>query len=732
MPSRKALIGAILTLVLLLLGAVVAGVFDKSASAGVILASFTATGGDGQVLIEWETANEMNVIGFNLWRSTTRTGSYTMLDFIPSQAPGSLIGAYYSYTDTDVVNGITYYYKLEVVATDGSIIESAGPISATPGVETTPTATGTPTSTPTGTLGPTPTHTPTPTSTPTEEAAPTPTSTVPPPPSLGSRIQLPRIDLGDAFGSGTSWSTRIQIQNVGSKPTWAAVIYWRGAGRGALGTWHKRWLPLHGVWTLTPPAGAQSAMVLSFASEPTGRPNERTVADGERLAVTVDRWGLDPYGTGLRLSSSYVGISEPAEEPAPSSGRKYFVPYVMHRYNDALDTIITIQNSGDKRTSIWVYYKEEGNCEYQVAQHIGPLSPGEAIRVGPPGAVGVDEAFPVSPGWLGSAYISSNVPLGIIVDQLSFPPSLINRGTMLTCRGIPSKKLAEELEWDTAWYADLLYQQISGWSSSIQVQNLTQASKPTFVTVNFMDQSGDEVLFVGDWVCRNGSITFYLPAIVDMGVNFPFGFVGAAEIESHEQVDYPGGEHDGEPIFAVVDIKKTEVWDPSLGTWRHAIAGETQGGAYNAHPRSETVNATSWAMPFIVKEQEGGVVSRIVIRNNSNCNKFEGQIRFRDETGNLVGTIHVPWLGPKHMKVFDMAYQGWLPLGFIGAATFEVLGVEQLCDTDDDGQVDQEPVMSSVAVLNYGWAVELQTTTPFTATGDLCSIYEGIPFGVAP
>jgi len=58
--------------------------------------------------------------------------------------------------------------------------------------------------------------------------------------------------------------------------------------------------------------------------------------------------------------------------------------------------------------------------------------------------------------------------------------------------------------------------------------------------------------------------------------------------------------------------------------------------------------------------------------------------------------------------------------------------MEQLCDTDDDGQVDQEPVMSSVAVLNYGWAAELQTTTPFTAAGDLCSIYEGIPFNVTP
>jgi hypothetical protein len=39
--------------------------------------------------------------------------------------------------------------------------------------------------------------------------------------------------------------------------------------------------------------------------------------------------------------------------------------------------------------------------------------------------------------------------------------------------------------------------------------------------------------------------------------------------------------------------------------------------------------------------------------------------------------------------------------------------------------------MPSVVVLSYGWAAELQTTTPFTATGDLCRIYEGITFGLS-
>ncbi len=110
--------------------------FDKSALAAIALASFTATGGDGQVLIEWETASEIDNIGFNLYRSTSEGGTYARINdsLIPSKALGSVIGAYYCYTDSDVINGTTYYYKLEDVDVHGSS-EFHGPVSATPGVQ---------------------------------------------------------------------------------------------------------------------------------------------------------------------------------------------------------------------------------------------------------------------------------------------------------------------------------------------------------------------------------------------------------------------------------------------------------------------------------------------------------------------------------------------------------------------------------------------------------------------
>ena len=553
-------------------------------------------------------------------------------------------------------------------------------------------------------------------------------STVSADPDQGKRIQVPRIDVEDLFGGG-DWDTLLQIQNTSSTvATWVAVTYWKTYtdecppnATAALSTYHKQYVQANGIWTLTPPADARSAIVCSMATEPTSKPdltNPANCTGAVTLAVTVDRWGMD---LNLHeLASSYVGISEGME-----TDTKYFAPYVMYDYNHSLDTTISIQNSGELCTSVWIYYKEQGNCEYQISQHITELAPGEAIRVGPGGDLAFPAALMGAGGWLGSAYISANEPLGIIVDQWTVDATN-DAGTLLTFRGLPYDYA------ETEWYADFLYREISGWTSSIQVQNLTVESKPTFVTVNFMDQSGDEVLFVGDWICRNGTKTFYLPAIIDLGHNFPFGYVGAAEIQSHNQVDYPGNEHEGQNIFVVVDMKKTKMWDPDLGIWRPTAAGETQGGAYNAHPEDQKLEATGWALPFIAREGQG-VTSKIVIRNNSNCNKIRPKVTLYDETGREVYFFWASWLQPKHMTVIDLNNFPVVTAGFVGAAKVTVdpgVGVEQLCDTDGDGKTNPEPVMPSVVVMNYSWEAELGEgrVPPLTIDGDLCRIYEGIPY----
>jgi hypothetical protein len=109
------------------------GVSDGQPTA-VTLASFTATPQDGGILIAWETAIEIDTVGFNLYRSTLPGGPYVKLNgtLIPSQAPGSISGATYAWLDEDAESGITYYYKLEDIEVGGKRTFH-GPIAAQSG-----------------------------------------------------------------------------------------------------------------------------------------------------------------------------------------------------------------------------------------------------------------------------------------------------------------------------------------------------------------------------------------------------------------------------------------------------------------------------------------------------------------------------------------------------------------------------------------------------------------------
>jgi hypothetical protein len=103
----------------------------------VTLASFTAAPQEGDILIAWETAIEIDTVGFNLYRAQSPDGPYVELNdtLIPSQAPGSVFGATYTWLDEDVQEGVTYYYKLEDVEVGGKRTMH-GPINASAQVPT--------------------------------------------------------------------------------------------------------------------------------------------------------------------------------------------------------------------------------------------------------------------------------------------------------------------------------------------------------------------------------------------------------------------------------------------------------------------------------------------------------------------------------------------------------------------------------------------------------------------
>ncbi len=73
------------------------------------------------VIVEWTTESEVDLAGFNLYRSESPAGPYVKVNtaLIPG-ALDPLLGGKYAYTDTNVVAGRTYYYKLEDVELDGT------------------------------------------------------------------------------------------------------------------------------------------------------------------------------------------------------------------------------------------------------------------------------------------------------------------------------------------------------------------------------------------------------------------------------------------------------------------------------------------------------------------------------------------------------------------------------------------------------------------------------------
>lgn len=84
------------------------------------MGGFTATGGDGLVRVNWSTLSETNTEKFIVTRSAQRDGIYTTVH--STDAAGTSAERHnYAWVDTDVANGVTYYYKLHTRGVDGSL-----------------------------------------------------------------------------------------------------------------------------------------------------------------------------------------------------------------------------------------------------------------------------------------------------------------------------------------------------------------------------------------------------------------------------------------------------------------------------------------------------------------------------------------------------------------------------------------------------------------------------------
>ncbi|MCW5853098.1 MAG: hypothetical protein KIT87_23725, partial [Anaerolineae bacterium] len=78
--------------------------------------------------VHWETATEVDVLGFRLWRSDQADFGYQRVS--PALIPGRVSGpggALYEFVEPNLAEGV-WYYKLEIIATSGQVMGVAGPI----------------------------------------------------------------------------------------------------------------------------------------------------------------------------------------------------------------------------------------------------------------------------------------------------------------------------------------------------------------------------------------------------------------------------------------------------------------------------------------------------------------------------------------------------------------------------------------------------------------------------
>ena len=120
-------------------------IVDHSVNAAVTLVRFEIVNvANNAITLEWETATEINNLGFFVNRSDTEAGPYEHIgDLISAEGTG-VSGFIYQFTDDLVQNDRVYFYKLEAIDLN-TVSEFFGPVSN--GVLTTPTLTRTPTRT---------------------------------------------------------------------------------------------------------------------------------------------------------------------------------------------------------------------------------------------------------------------------------------------------------------------------------------------------------------------------------------------------------------------------------------------------------------------------------------------------------------------------------------------------------------------------------------------------------
>jgi len=104
--------------------------FTTGSPTAVTVAGFTSSIAHPYgIQLQWSSASEVNMIGFNLYRAEMPDGAFVQVNPnpIPALTPGAMSGNDYTYTDSSVKAGVRYSYKLMQLDTN-SIAHDGGAV----------------------------------------------------------------------------------------------------------------------------------------------------------------------------------------------------------------------------------------------------------------------------------------------------------------------------------------------------------------------------------------------------------------------------------------------------------------------------------------------------------------------------------------------------------------------------------------------------------------------------
>lgn len=87
-----------------------------------------ATSGDGEVVLEWKASGASDLGGYRVYRATTSISSVEGM----TPASGSAPLPETTFTDAEVTNGTTYYYRVTAVDAAGNESDGSAEVTVTP------------------------------------------------------------------------------------------------------------------------------------------------------------------------------------------------------------------------------------------------------------------------------------------------------------------------------------------------------------------------------------------------------------------------------------------------------------------------------------------------------------------------------------------------------------------------------------------------------------------------